>query len=211
TLDSEPVAGLWIQLHEYQNVHRQPEHYMHCEEPVFHQRTKHIEIRHHFIRDANEKNLIQVLKIHTDENVADLLTKAFDGPRFEYLVVHIGLIWCFVRYLSLVIAGSQYCYELSVLPVARVVSAGSILILLVVVLPARCLISVGSTLFLLVVIFSAEYLISASSTLFLLVVILPTACLISAGSTLFLLVVILPARCLISVGSTLFLPAYFCW
>ncbi|GKD91970.1 putative ribonuclease H-like domain-containing protein, partial [Tanacetum coccineum] len=26
----------------------------------FHQRTKHIEIRHHFIRDANEKNLIQV-------------------------------------------------------------------------------------------------------------------------------------------------------
>nr|GEZ42852.1 putative ribonuclease H-like domain-containing protein [Tanacetum cinerariifolium] len=27
----------------------------------------------------------QVLKIHTDENVADLLTKAFDGPRFHYL------------------------------------------------------------------------------------------------------------------------------
>jgi hypothetical protein len=47
--------------------------------PVFHQRTKHIEIRHHFIRDANEKHLIQVLKIHTDTNVADLLTKAFDG------------------------------------------------------------------------------------------------------------------------------------
>ncbi|GKE09723.1 putative ribonuclease H-like domain-containing protein, partial [Tanacetum coccineum] len=60
--------------------------------PVFHQRTKHIEIRHHFIRDANEKNLIQVLKIHTDDNVADLLTKAFDGPRFEYLVVHIGMV-----------------------------------------------------------------------------------------------------------------------
>ncbi|GKB46646.1 hypothetical protein Tco_0897399, partial [Tanacetum coccineum] len=49
---------------------------------VFHQRTKHIEIRHHFIRDANEKNLVQVFKIHTDENVADLLTKAFDGPRW---------------------------------------------------------------------------------------------------------------------------------
>ncbi|GJT93563.1 hypothetical protein Tco_1082408 [Tanacetum coccineum] len=60
--------------------------------PVFHQRTKHIEIRHHFIRDANEKNLIQVLKIHTDDNVADLLTKAFDRPRFEYLVVHIGMV-----------------------------------------------------------------------------------------------------------------------
>ncbi|GJU83574.1 hypothetical protein Tco_1285939 [Tanacetum coccineum] len=60
--------------------------------PVFHQRTKHIEIRHHFIRDANEKHLVQVLKIHTDDNVADLLTKAFDGPRFNYLVVHIGML-----------------------------------------------------------------------------------------------------------------------
>ncbi|GKC06813.1 hypothetical protein Tco_0998423, partial [Tanacetum coccineum] len=33
---------------------------------------------HHFIRDAHEKKLIQVLKIHTDDNVDDLLTKAFD-------------------------------------------------------------------------------------------------------------------------------------
>ncbi|GJW50725.1 putative ribonuclease H-like domain-containing protein [Tanacetum coccineum] len=46
--------------------------------PVFNSKTKHIEIRHHFIRDAYEKKLIQVLKIHTDDNVADLLTKAFD-------------------------------------------------------------------------------------------------------------------------------------
>ncbi|GKE25842.1 hypothetical protein Tco_1441226 [Tanacetum coccineum] len=46
--------------------------------PVFHSKTKHIEIRHHFIRDSYEKRLIQVIKIHTDHNVADLLTKAFD-------------------------------------------------------------------------------------------------------------------------------------
>ncbi|GKA72033.1 putative ribonuclease H-like domain-containing protein [Tanacetum coccineum] len=45
---------------------------------VYHSKTKHIAIRHHFIRDAYEKKLIQVLKIHTDDNVADLLTKAFD-------------------------------------------------------------------------------------------------------------------------------------
>ncbi|GJS94135.1 putative ribonuclease H-like domain-containing protein [Tanacetum coccineum] len=49
--------------------------------PVFHSKTKHIEIRHHFIRDAYEKKLIQVLKIHTDGNVVDLLTKAFDVSR----------------------------------------------------------------------------------------------------------------------------------
>ncbi|GJX41646.1 putative ribonuclease H-like domain-containing protein [Tanacetum coccineum] len=40
--------------------------------PVFHSKTKHIEIRHHFIRDAYEKKLIHMLKIHTNDNVADL-------------------------------------------------------------------------------------------------------------------------------------------
>ncbi|GJU98042.1 putative ribonuclease H-like domain-containing protein [Tanacetum coccineum] len=40
--------------------------------------TKHIEIRFHFIRDCYEKRLIEVVKIHTDNNVADLLTKRFD-------------------------------------------------------------------------------------------------------------------------------------
>ncbi|GJR15507.1 hypothetical protein Tco_0798159 [Tanacetum coccineum] len=49
--------------------------------PVFHSKIKHIEIRHHFIRDAYERKLIQVQKIHTNNNVAGLLTKAFDGPR----------------------------------------------------------------------------------------------------------------------------------
>ncbi|GKG10958.1 hypothetical protein Tco_0342358, partial [Tanacetum coccineum] len=42
--------------------------------PVFHSKTKHIEIKHHFIRDSYEKRLIQVIKIHTDHNVADLNT-----------------------------------------------------------------------------------------------------------------------------------------
>ncbi|GJX33986.1 putative ribonuclease H-like domain-containing protein [Tanacetum coccineum] len=50
---------------------------------LFHSKTKHIEIRHHFIRDSYEKKLIQVIKIHTDQNVADLLTKAFDASRVK--------------------------------------------------------------------------------------------------------------------------------
>ncbi|GJR12698.1 putative ribonuclease H-like domain-containing protein [Tanacetum coccineum] len=53
---------------------------------VSHSKTKYIEIRHHFIRDAYEKKLIQVLKIHTDNNVAYLLTKAFDVSRHQQLV-----------------------------------------------------------------------------------------------------------------------------
>ncbi|GKC46509.1 putative ribonuclease H-like domain-containing protein [Tanacetum coccineum] len=59
---------------------------------VFHSKTKHIEIRHHFIRDAYEKKLIHVLKIHTDNNVANLLTKAFDVSRFNFLIVSIGMM-----------------------------------------------------------------------------------------------------------------------
>ncbi|GKA48399.1 hypothetical protein Tco_0741357 [Tanacetum coccineum] len=60
--------------------------------PVFHSKTKHIEIRHHFMRDSNEKKLIKMIKIHTDQNVADLLTKAFDVSRFEYLIASIGML-----------------------------------------------------------------------------------------------------------------------
>nr|GEX54808.1 putative ribonuclease H-like domain-containing protein [Tanacetum cinerariifolium] len=45
---------------------------------VYHSKTKHIEIRHHFIRDSYEKRQIKIVKIHTNNNVADLLTKAFD-------------------------------------------------------------------------------------------------------------------------------------
>ncbi|GKE19560.1 putative ribonuclease H-like domain-containing protein [Tanacetum coccineum] len=51
---------------------------------VFHSKTKHIEIRHHFIRDSYEKKLIQIIKIHKDQNVANLLTKAFDVRCLEW-------------------------------------------------------------------------------------------------------------------------------
>ncbi|GKE09244.1 ribonuclease H-like domain-containing protein, partial [Tanacetum coccineum] len=46
--------------------------------PVYHSKTKHIDIRHHFIKDSYDKRLIEMVKIQTDNNVADLLTQAFD-------------------------------------------------------------------------------------------------------------------------------------
>ncbi|GKA55178.1 putative ribonuclease H-like domain-containing protein, partial [Tanacetum coccineum] len=60
--------------------------------PVFYSKIKHIEIRNHFIWEAYEKKLIQVLKIHTADNVVDLLTKTFDVSRFNFLVVSIGMM-----------------------------------------------------------------------------------------------------------------------
>ncbi|GJZ53223.1 putative ribonuclease H-like domain-containing protein [Tanacetum coccineum] len=53
---------------------------------------QHIEIRHHFIRDSYEKRLIQVIKIHTDHNVADLLTKAFDVSLGNTIGMKLGFI-----------------------------------------------------------------------------------------------------------------------
>ena len=59
--------------------------------PVKHSKTKHIEIRHHFIRDCAEKNLIKLVKVPTEDNFADLFTKAFDRSRFEKLVQMNGM------------------------------------------------------------------------------------------------------------------------
>ncbi|GKB44660.1 putative ribonuclease H-like domain-containing protein [Tanacetum coccineum] len=60
--------------------------------PAAHSRTKHIEIRFHFIRDCYDKRLIEVIKIHTNSNVADLFTKKFDVTRSNFLVVSIGML-----------------------------------------------------------------------------------------------------------------------
>ncbi|GJU93450.1 putative ribonuclease H-like domain-containing protein [Tanacetum coccineum] len=60
---------------------------------IFHSKTKHIEIRHHFIKDSYKNRLIQVIKIHIEirHNVADLLTKALDVSRFQFLTASIGM------------------------------------------------------------------------------------------------------------------------
>ncbi|KAK1429938.1 hypothetical protein QVD17_12293 [Tagetes erecta] len=60
--------------------------------PVQHSKTKHIEIRYHFLRDNSEKGLIILIKVHTDKQLADLFTKSFLSGRFEFLVQSIGLI-----------------------------------------------------------------------------------------------------------------------
>ncbi|KAI3702330.1 hypothetical protein L6452_28065 [Arctium lappa] len=60
--------------------------------PIKHSKTKHIEIRYHFIIDCNEKKLIQILKVHTSNQFVDLFTKAFDVGRFPFLVTSVGMI-----------------------------------------------------------------------------------------------------------------------
>ncbi|KAJ9550670.1 hypothetical protein OSB04_014715 [Centaurea solstitialis] len=80
--------------------------------PVKHSKTKHIEIKYHFIRDSNEKKLIQVLKVHTDYQYADLFTKAFDVGRFKFLITSV-CVMCFSSVFSCldVTIGHYYCWK----------------------------------------------------------------------------------------------------
>ena len=44
-------------------------------DPVFHQRSKHIRIKYHFLRDRVEEGLIELCRVDTGLNAADMMTK----------------------------------------------------------------------------------------------------------------------------------------
>ncbi|KAI3669692.1 hypothetical protein L6452_41032 [Arctium lappa] len=54
--------------------------------PVQHTKTKHIDVRYHFIKDNVEKGTIELYFVKTDYQLADLFTKPLDEKRFNFLV-----------------------------------------------------------------------------------------------------------------------------
>jgi hypothetical protein len=53
-----------------------------ADNPAEHSRTKHIDIRHHFLRDHQQKGDIEVYHINTENQLADIFTKPLDEKRF---------------------------------------------------------------------------------------------------------------------------------
>ncbi|GKE11960.1 retrovirus-related pol polyprotein from transposon TNT 1-94 [Tanacetum coccineum] len=60
--------------------------------PVQHSRTKHIEIRHHFLRDNVQKGNISIEKVASEDNIADILTKPLKREVFNYLRLGLGMM-----------------------------------------------------------------------------------------------------------------------
>jgi hypothetical protein len=59
--------------------------------PVQHSRMKHIQIDLHFVRDQVQKGILHVRHVHTQDQLADLLTKPLSRTRTELLRAKIGL------------------------------------------------------------------------------------------------------------------------
>jgi hypothetical protein len=53
-----------------------------ADNPVEHSRTKHIDIRHHFLRDHQQKGDIEVFYVSTKNQLADIFTKPLDEKAF---------------------------------------------------------------------------------------------------------------------------------
>ncbi|GJX78289.1 retrovirus-related pol polyprotein from transposon TNT 1-94 [Tanacetum coccineum] len=59
--------------------------------PVQHSRTKHIDVRYHFIKEQVEKGIVELFFVGTEYQLTDLFTKALSKDRFKYLVRRLGM------------------------------------------------------------------------------------------------------------------------
>eukprot|EP00253_Pinus_taeda_P036098 PITA_36098 len=62
------------------------------ENPVFHNKSKHIEIKYHFIRDYVQKGAVKLEYISTNEHVADIFTKALPRGKHVYFKDRMGVV-----------------------------------------------------------------------------------------------------------------------
>jgi len=59
--------------------------------PILHSRAKHIEIKHHFIRDYVQKGVLDIQFIDTDHQWADIFTKPLTVERFNFIKKNLNM------------------------------------------------------------------------------------------------------------------------
>ena len=59
---------------------------------MFHDKSKHIEIKYQYIRDMVEKGAVKLQYVATDEQVTDVLTKPLYRTKFEYFRDRLGVV-----------------------------------------------------------------------------------------------------------------------
>jgi hypothetical protein len=62
------------------------------ENPVSHDKSKHIEIRYHYIRDMVQRGALKLQYISIDEHVVDVLTKPLSRVKFEHFRYKLGIV-----------------------------------------------------------------------------------------------------------------------
>ena len=58
---------------------------------MYHARTKHIDVRYHWLRNVIEENMLKLKKIHTNKNGADMLTKVVPGNKLDVCSKLVGM------------------------------------------------------------------------------------------------------------------------
>ena len=61
------------------------------ENPVFHDKLKHIEIKYHYIRDMVQRGAVKLQYVTTEEHISDVLMKILARLKFEYLREKLGV------------------------------------------------------------------------------------------------------------------------
>ncbi|GJQ73702.1 hypothetical protein Trydic_g14037 [Trypoxylus dichotomus] len=62
-----------------------------AENPTYHARSKHIDIRHHLVRDVLKSGQLELLHVGTNDMIADVLTKGLPRTKHEKCVESLGL------------------------------------------------------------------------------------------------------------------------
>ena len=60
--------------------------------PVFHDKSKHIEIKYHYIIDMVQRGAVKLRYVATEEHIADVLTKPLPMVKFKYFSEKLGVL-----------------------------------------------------------------------------------------------------------------------